>query len=147
MFERIEKNGLEGCITGEYSLEQEVAISLKVSHLLSYLTTITSWDSLSRFMEEFNARTCFQEVNFDSFIDEFEQRFGKNIRNYLDEWYMSREIPRLHVKDQYNKVTDRLKIMDFKVGNISETGGIVSVISYATDDLGTTDISLAELPG
>lgn len=136
MLEQIEKNGLEGCITGEYSLEQEVAISLKVSHLLSYLTTITSWDSLSRFMEEFNARTCFREVNFDSFTDEFEQRFGKNIGDYLDEWYTSREIPRLHVKDQYNKVTDRLKIMDFKVGNFSETGGIVSVISYASDDLG-----------
>ena len=140
MLKHIEKNGLEGCIMEEYSPEQEVAISLKVYHLLSYLTTITPWDSLSRFMEEFNTRTYFREVNFDSFIDGFEQHFGENIRDYMDKWYTGREIPRLYIKDQFYSIVDTLQILDFKVGNFSETDGIVSVISYRDDDLGRKQV-------
>ena len=87
-------------------------------------------------MEEFNTRTYFREVNFDSFIDGFEQHFGENIRDYMDKWYTGREIPWLYIKDQFYSIVDTLQILDFKVGNFSGTDGIVSVISYRDDDLG-----------
>ena len=106
MLEYIAERGLKGIIMEEYSMEQEIAISLKASHLLGYLTTITTWDSLTRFMQEFNVCARFREVNFDSFIDEFEQRFGQNIETYMDEWYISHEMPRLTIKDLSRKVTE-----------------------------------------
>ena len=140
MLEYIAEKGLKGMITGEYSMEQNVAVSLKVSHLLGYFTTITSWDSLTRFMQEFNARACFQEVNFDLFIDEFEQRFGQNIENYMDEWYTSQEIPWLVIKDLSCEVAEDVQIVDFKVGNFSETDGIVSVVTWGSTERGRDKI-------
>lgn len=125
----ITEKGLKGCIMGEYGREQDIAISLKTAHLLAYLTTITTWDSLNQFMREFTARIRFREANFDSFIEEFEQRFGQNIKTYMDEWYTSHQIPWLSIKDISQKITDDTQIIDFKVGNFSETDGIVSVIT------------------
>ncbi|WP_065219996.1 MULTISPECIES: golvesin C-terminal-like domain-containing protein [Butyricimonas] len=126
---RIAEKGLQGCIMEEYSLEQNIAIYLKVSHLLAYLTTITTWDSLNQFIAEFNTRARFQEIDFDSFIDEFEQLFGQNIQAYMDEWYTSHEIPQLAIKDLTYKKAEETIILDFKVGNSGETDGIVSVIT------------------
>ena len=129
MINRIAEKGLEGIITEGYSREQSSVISLKVSYLLGYLTTITTWDSLTRFMQEFNASTRFREVNFDSFIEGFEQRFGQNIKAYMDEWYTGRRIPLLTIKDETRKTTEDTQIIDFKVGNFGETDGIVSLIT------------------
>ena len=141
MLNRIAEKGLKGIITEEYSMEQSIAITLKVSHLLSYLTTITTWDSLSRFIQEFNAHARFREVNFDSFIGEFEQRFGQNIKAYMDEWYTGHQIPLLAIKDMSYKTTKEMQIIDFKVGNFSETDGIVSIITCSWTQSGneTTD--------
>ena len=132
----IAEKGLKECITGEYSLEKSIAISLKVSHLLGYLTTLTSWDSLNRFVQDFKTHTRFQEVNFDVFIDEFEQCFGQNIKAYMDEWYTNHQIPWLSIKEPSLKVTEEIQIMDFKVGNFSETDGIVSIISHGSTERG-----------
>lgn len=129
ILDQVAKKGLKGIITEEYSREQKIAITSKVSHLLSYLTTITTWDSLLQFMQEFNARTRFREVHFDSFIEEFEQRFGQNIKAYMDEWYTTHEVPLLSIKDVSRKTTKDTQIIDFKVGNFSKTDGIVSVIA------------------
>lgn len=133
-FNYIVENGLGGCITGEYSIEQNIAINLKVSYLLGYLTTITTWDSLNRFMEEFSARNLFREVDFDLFLDEFEQRFGQGIWAYVDDWYASRELPYLSIKDVSLKMGEETKVLDFKVGNFSATDGIVSVVSSYRGD-------------
>ncbi|WP_065219100.1 MULTISPECIES: golvesin C-terminal-like domain-containing protein [Butyricimonas] len=140
MLDYITERGLKGIITEEYSIEQDVAISLKVSHFLGYLTTITTWDSLTRFMQEFNARARFREVDFDSFIDEFEQRFGQNIKAYMDDWYTSHEMPWLSIKDLSYKETEEMKILDFKVGNFSETDGIVSIITWGSTKIGKDKI-------
>ncbi|WP_059026135.1 hypothetical protein [Gabonibacter massiliensis] len=126
---RIVEKGLEGVITEGYSPEQSIAISLKVSHLLGYLTTITTWDSLTRFTREFSERARFREADFDSFVEEFERRFGQNIKEYMDEWYASRQLPLLSIKDLSCKTTKETQVIDFKVGNFSETEGIVSVIT------------------
>ena len=126
---RIVEKGLEGVITEGYSGEQSIAISLKVSHLLGYLTTITTWDSLTRFTREFSERARFREVDFDSFVEEFERRFGQNIKEYMDEWYASRQLPLLSIKDLSCKTTKETQVIDFKVGNFSETEGVVSVIT------------------
>ena len=80
-------------------------------------------------MQEFNASTRFREVNFDSFIEGFEQRFGQNIKAYMDEWYTGRRIPLLTIKDETRKTTEDTQIIDFKVGNFGETDGIVSLIT------------------
>ena len=140
MLDYIAKKGLKGCITDGYSREQSIAITLKVSHLLGYLTTITTWDSLTRFIQEFNAHALFREVNFDSFIDEFEQRFGQNIEAYMDEWYTSHQMPWLSIKDLSLKTTEEMRIMDFKVGNFSETDGIVSIITPGITESGKDKI-------
>ena len=136
IFNYIAEKGLQGSIMEGYSLEQSIAIYLKVSHLLAYLTTITTWDSLSRTMDEFNARARFREIDFDLFIDEFEQCFGKNIRPYMDEWYSSHEIPWLSIKDFSLTKTEETQVLDFKVGNFSETEGIISVIGYGWNENG-----------
>ncbi|WP_294140452.1 hypothetical protein [uncultured Sanguibacteroides sp.] len=128
MLNHFAEKGLKGIIAEGHSRQQSAIIPLKVSHLLGYLSTITTWDSLNRFMHEFNERTRFQETNFDSFIEEFEQRFGQNIKPYMDEWYTSRQIPLLLIKDLSHKTTEKTRIIDFKVGNISETDGIVSLL-------------------
>ena len=127
MLDHIAEKGLEGVISGEYSGEQGTLVTLKVSSLLGYLTTITTWDSLTRFMQEFNAGTRFRDVHFDSFIEGFEQRFGQDIKAYLDEWYTSKRIPLLTIKDISRKTTDEMQIIDFKVGNFSDTDGVVSI--------------------
>ena len=140
MLDYIAKKGLKGCIADGYSREQSIAITLKVSHLLGYLTTITTWDSLTRFIQEFNAHALFREVNFNSFIDEFEQRFGQNIEAYMDEWYASHQMPWLSIKDLSLKTTEEMRIMDFKVGNFSETDGIVSIITPGITESGKDKI-------
>jgi len=127
MLGHIAEKGLEGVVSEEYSRKQSTLVSLKVSSLLGYLTTITTWDSLARFMQEFNATTRFQEVNFDSFIEGFEQRFGQDIKAYMDEWYTSKQIPLLTIKDVSRKTIDEIQVIDFKVGNFSDTDGVVSI--------------------
>lgn len=127
MLGHIAEKGLEGVVSEKYSREQSTLVSLKVSSLLGYLTTITTWDSLARFMQEFNATTRFQEVNFDSFIEGFEQRFGQDIKAYMDEWYTSKQIPLLTIKDVSRKTIDEIQVIDFKVGNFSDTDGVVSI--------------------
>ncbi|WP_294140450.1 hypothetical protein [uncultured Sanguibacteroides sp.] len=129
------EKGLNGIIAEGYSREQSSIIFYKVSHLLGYLSTITTWDSLSRFTREFNERAHFQEINFDSFIEDFEQRFGQDIKAYMDEWYTTRQIPTLVIKDISRKTTEETQIIDFEVGNFSETDGIVSIL--ASDDYGS----------
>lgn len=129
LLNRIAEKGLKGIIAEEYSREQNIAIRSKVSHLLGYLTTITTWDSLSRLMQDFNTHIPFHEVNFDSFIEGFEQHFGQNIKAYMDEWYTTLEVPLLSIKDIYRKKTEDTQILDFKVGNPSGTDGIVSIIA------------------
>lgn len=136
----IAERGLKGCIIGGYNEEHNVAISLKAFDLLGYLTTITTWDSLNRFMQEFNTRARFREIDFDLFIDEFEQRFGQNIRAYMDEWYTSRKIPWLSIKDLSLKTIEELQVLDFKVGNFSETDGIVSVLVRGCTESGKEGI-------
>ena len=131
LLNHIAEKGLKGIITEEYSREQNIAIRSKVSHLLGYLTTITTWDSLSQLMQEFNARTYFQEVNFDSFIEKFEQRFGQDIKAYMDEWYTTHEVPLLSIKDASRKTTEDTQIIEFKVGNLSKTDGIVSIVAMS----------------
>ncbi|KIO44695.1 hypothetical protein BA92_06565 [Sanguibacteroides justesenii] len=137
---RIAEKGLKGVMAEGYSKEQSIAIHLKVSHLLGYLTTITTWDSLSRFMLDFNARTRFREVDFDLFIEEFEQRFGQDIKPYMDEWYVSHQIPLLTIKDISYKTTEETQIIDFKVGNFSETDGIVSIVTPGEGRIGGSAI-------
>ncbi|WP_292268468.1 hypothetical protein [Butyricimonas sp.] len=129
LLNRIAEKGLKGIIAEEHSREQNIAIRSKVSHLLGYLTTITTWDSLSRLMQDFNTHIPFHEVNFDSFIEGFEQHFGQNIKAYMDEWYTTLEVPLLSIKDIYRKKTEDTQILDFKVGNPSGTDGIVSIIA------------------
>lgn len=48
MLDHIVEKGLEGVVSEEYSREQSALVTLKVSSLLGYLTTITTWDSLTR---------------------------------------------------------------------------------------------------
>jgi len=133
----IAAKGLKEIIAEEYSHTQDIAITSKVSHLLSYLTTTTTWDSLTRFMQTFNTHTRFREVNFDSFIEKYEQYFGQNIKTYMDEWYTTLEVPLLSIKDISRKTTENTQIIDFKIGNFSETDGIVSIIAsdYQFDDI------------
>lgn len=127
MLDHIVEKGLEGVVSEEYSREQSALVTLKVSSLLGYLTTITTWDSLTRFMQEFNATTRFQEVHFDSFIEGFERRFGQDIKAYMDEWYTSKQIPLLTIKDVSRKITGEMQVIDFKVGNFGNTDGVVSI--------------------
>ncbi len=133
---RIAEKGLKGIMAEEYSEEQRLVISTKVSHLLSYLSTITTWDSLNRFTREFNERTRFREIDFDSFFEEFEQRFGQDIKAYMDEWYTSRRIPLLTIKDLSRKTTEKTQVIDFMVNNSSETDGIVSIIKLGQYGIG-----------
>lgn len=134
------EKGLEGCMAEEYGSEQSLAISLKVSQLLGYLTSITTRDSLKQFMQEFSARAHFHEVDFEMFIDDFERCFGQNIRETLDEWYASRVIPWLRIKDLSIKKTEELQVLDFKVGNFSETDGVISIITMGTTESGRDKI-------
>ena len=125
MLNRIAEKGLEGIITEGYSREQSSLISLKVSYLLGYLTTITTWDALTRFMQEFNASTRFREVSFDSFIEGFEQRFGQNIKSYMDEWYSGHQIPLLTIKDQTRKTMVLFRSLHVKVESVAQQSATV----------------------
>ena len=91
-------------------------------------------------MQEFNAHARFREVDFDSFINEFEQRFGQNIKAYMDDWYTSHEMPWLSIKDLSCKETEEMQILDFKVGNFCETDGIVSIIMWGSTESGKDKI-------
>lgn len=133
----VEKD-LNTLIQEGYSSEREIVINLKILHLLSYLSTITTWDSLNRFMEDFNARIRFLEVDFDSFIKGFEERFGQDIRSFIDDWYTTRQLPRLEIKDLTLYETGGKRIIDFKVGNPGKTDGIVSIVSQKQTIAGTT---------
>ena len=55
----ISRLGLEGLIQDGCSGHDKV-ISMKIAHLLAYLTTITSWDSLSGYMQEFTQASRFR---------------------------------------------------------------------------------------
>lgn len=91
-------------------------------------------------MQEFSARARFHEVDFEIFIDDFERRFGWNIREILDEWYASRAIPWLRIKDLSLKMTEELQVLDFKVGNFSETDGVISIITMGSTENGSDKI-------
>ena len=123
----ISRLGLEGLIQDGCSGHDKV-ISMKIAHLLAYLTTITSWDSLSGYMQEFTQASRFQEMDFETFLNGFRERFGQDIRSFVDEWYTSREIPRLIIKDIMYRRTEEIQSVDFKVGNTGNVDGVVSLL-------------------
>lgn len=132
----VAEKGLQGIIKENYTMEHDIGISLKVSQLLAYLTTLTSWDSLNRFIHEFSEFARFQEINFNSFTEKFEQHFGQNIKPYMDKWYTSHELPLLTIKDVFRYKAGDTRIIDFKVGNSNNVDGIISIISYTEDNFG-----------
>ncbi|KIO43605.1 hypothetical protein [Sanguibacteroides justesenii] len=136
MLDSITKGGLEGLIRRGYSRGYDKLISMKVSQLLAYLTTITGWDSLRAYTREFYESARFREVDFDLFMEGFRERFGRDIRPFVDDWYTTREIPRLVIKDLTYRQTGEVQAVDFKVGNTGEVDGCVSVIEAFSDDYG-----------
>lgn len=135
----IAEKGLKEIITHEndYAI-QEIALYLKVNHLLAYLTTVTSWDSLSHYIQEFNDKTQFSEISFDAFQQGFEQQFGKDIRPFFNEWYNSHELPYLEIQDVRHTVADGIQTIDFKVGNSEKIDGILSIITQEGTASGET---------
>lgn len=53
-------------------------VSLKVSQLLAYLTTITDWNSICAYTREFYERARFREVGFYVYMEGFRDRFGRH---------------------------------------------------------------------
>lgn len=136
MLDSIAVGGLEGLIRGEYSQGYNKLVSMKVSQLLAYLTTITDWKSVCAYMREFYERARFREVDFDVFMEEFRERFGQDIKPFVDDWYTTHEVPRLMIKDLEFRQTEDMQSVDFKVGNIGKVDGLVSVIRAYSDDYG-----------
>lgn len=136
MLDSIAVGGLEGVIRGEYSWGYNKLVSMKVSQLLAYLTTITSWNSVCTYTREFYERARFQEVDFDVFMEGFRERFGQDIKPFVDDWYTTHEVPRLVIKDLVFRQTEDMQSVDFKVGNIGKVDGLVSVIRAYSDDYG-----------
>ncbi|WP_286137668.1 hypothetical protein [Gabonibacter massiliensis] len=136
MLDSITKGGLGGLIRRGYSRGYDKLISMKVSQLLAYLTTITTWNSLCAYTREFYERARFREVDFDLFMEGFRERFGRDIRPFVDDWYTTREVPRLVIKGLTYRQTGEVQAVDFKVGNTGEVDGVVSVIEAFSDDYG-----------
>lgn len=136
MLDNIAVKGLEGIIRGEYSQEYNKLTSMKVSHLLAYLTTIADWRLVCAYMREFYENAHFCEVDFDLFMKGFRERFGQDIKPFVDDWYSTHEVPRLVIKDLEFRQTKDTQSVDFKVGNIGEVDGWVSVIRAYSDDYG-----------
>lgn len=136
MLDSIAAGGLEGLIRGEYSWGYNKLVSMKVSQLLAYLTTITTWDSVRTYTREFYERARFREVDFDVFMEGFRERFGRDIKPFVDDWYTTREVPRLVIKDLAFRQTKDMQSVDFKIGNIGKEDGFVSVIRAYSDDYG-----------
>jgi len=136
MLDSIAVGGLEGLIRGEYSQGYNKLVSMKVSQLLAYLTTITNWNSVCAYTREFYERARFREVDFDVFMEGFRERFGQDIRPFVDDWYTTHEVPRLVIKDLEFRQTEDMQSVDFKVGNIGKEDGLVSVIRAYSDDYG-----------
>lgn len=136
MLDSIAAGGLEGLIRGEYSWGYNKLVSMKVSQLLAYLTTITTWDSVCTYTREFYESARFREVDFDVFMEGFRERFGRDIKPFVDDWYTTQEVPRLVIKDLAFRQTKDIQSVDFKIGNIGKEDGFVSVIRAYSDDFG-----------
>ena len=136
MLDSIAPGGLEGIIRGEYFWGYDKLVGMKVNQLLAYLTTITTWDSVCAYTREFYESARFREVDFDVFMEGFRERFGQDIQPFVDEWYTTREIPRLVIKDLVFRQTKEIKSIDFMVGNMGKVDGLVSVIESYSDDNG-----------
>ena len=143
MLEDISRSGLEKLIRDEYS-DHHKGINMKVAHLLGYLSTITTWDSLMAYTREFMAVSRFQEVDFETFLDGFRERFGQDIRPFVEEWYTTREIPRLIIKDIVYRRTEENQSVDFKVGNTGNVDGVVSLFLVELTNSGKNAIVNAQ---
>ncbi|WP_099292660.1 hypothetical protein [Butyricimonas sp. Marseille-P3923] len=136
MLDSIAAKGLERIIRGEYPNGYNKLISIKVSQLLAYLTTITSWNSVCAYTREFYENARFREVDFDVFMEGFCERFGQDIKPFVDDWYTTHDVPRLAIRDLTFRQTEDMQSVDFKVGNIGKVDGLVSVIRGYEDDYG-----------
>lgn len=134
--QEISEQGLEGFIREGLALEYPKVIDLKIYQLLGYLTTITDWKSLSAYIREFYESTRFREMDFDLFMEGFRDRFGQDIRPFVEEWYTTCEIPRLTIKDLNYYQSEETQAVDFKVGNFGNVDGTVSLIRAYSDDYG-----------
>ena len=132
----ISEQGLEGLIRERYSGEYPKAIDMKIYQLLGYLTTITTWDLLKNYIREFYESARFREVNFDLFMEGFRERFGQDISSFMNDWYSTRKIPRLAIKDLSYRKAKETQAIDFKVANIGNANGTVSLIRTYSDDYG-----------
>lgn len=136
MLDSIAEMGLEGVIRGGYPNGYDKLVSLKVSQLLAYLTTITDWNSVRTYTREFCERARFREMDFDVYMEGFRDRFGQDIKPFVDDWYTTHEVPRLVIKDLEFRQTENMQSVDFKVGNIGKVDGFVSVIRCYSDNYG-----------
>lgn len=140
MLDCVASGGLEGLIQEGNANNHPKVVYMKVSQLLAYLTTITSWDSVYAHIQEFYENARFREVDFDRFMEGFHERFGQDIKPFVDEWFTTREVPRLVIKDLRLRRTKDIQLFDFKVGNIGKIDGVVSIISANEDDFGKKNI-------
>ncbi|MCR9012865.1 ABC transporter permease/M1 family aminopeptidase [Gabonibacter chumensis] len=103
-------------------------VRVKGVDLWNRLRNLTG-DSLFWFVDDFEKRYKYREVDFDVFCDELDRRFNIDVYPVLSAWYTGKGVPAFVIRDieiNENRNEKRATIY-FKIWNKSDVEGLVRV--------------------
>ncbi|WP_270517159.1 ABC transporter permease [Sanguibacteroides sp. AM78-02pH3A] len=103
-------------------------VRVKGVDLWNRLRNLTG-DSLIRFVDDFEKRYKYREVDFDVFCDELNSRFNIDVYPVLSVWYTGKGVPAFAIRDiEINENrNEKQATIYFKIWNKSDVEGLVRV--------------------
>lgn len=105
-------------------------LKLKGCALQNYIRTQVPAKAFEQFLKTFFKQHCFSNIDFDSFLQEFKENFGIDLRPFISGWYTEEQSPTLLIQnvDANQVVIDEVTRyqIKFKIYNPSPVNGIIT---------------------
>lgn len=106
-------------------------LKLKSKALRNYINTQMPPKEFDDFLKAFSEKYNFTDIPFETFMQEFENQYGIDLKPFINNWYTEEHSPTLFIKDvDANQViVDEVTKyqIKFKVNNPSDVNGIITV--------------------
>lgn len=108
-------------------------ISLKSQVFFAMLKSQTGEEELAEFMKNMLNENKFRNLSFDEFETRAQERFGIEMKSFVENWFNERELPKYLISsiDAVKvKAADQVKTMvSLKVSNVSDVDGVI-ILSF-----------------
>lgn len=115
-------------------------VSVKSDYYLKYLLCHVSEEELHKFQQDFITRHMFQDISYEQYCKEFEEKFKIDMLGFTRQFYTENRLPSFRVRDvrveQITSSTGKRGFMEsVKVWNKGKVDGIITLAAPDRKDI------------